>query len=125
MPTSFCTEAFVALATSQLNETAKFYEALLQQSPAEFVADRYAEFAIAGLKLALFQPQPDHQSEFSQPANAALSLCLEVPDIEEAIAHLTQLGYPPSGKISQASHGREVYAYDPGGNRLILHQAAL
>lgn len=122
MPTPFCTEAFVTLATTHLNELTKFYEALFQMPPTVFMADRYAEFAIAGLKLGLFQPQPGHQEEFSQPANAAMSLCLEVPDLEGAIAHLTQLGYPPPGEISQASHGRELYASDPDGNRLILHQ---
>ncbi|MEH2113797.1 VOC family protein [Nostoc sp.] len=52
-----------------------------------------------------------------------ISLCLEVSNLEDAIAHLTSLGYPPPGEISIASHGREIYAYDPDGNRLILHQA--
>jgi len=54
-----------------------------------------------------------------------MSLCLEVADLEGAIAHLTQLGYPPSGAIITASHGREVYAYDPDGNWLILHQTTI
>jgi hypothetical protein len=40
-----------------------------------------------------------------------------------AIATLTHLGYPPPGEIIEASHGREIYAYDPAKNRLILHQA--
>jgi len=124
MQTSFCSEAFVALATPRVNELAKFYEALLHTPPQPFMAGRYAEFAIAGLKLGLFQPQPSHQSEFDQPPRAAMSLCLEVPDLEGAILHLTQLGYPPAGTITQASHGREIYAYDPDGNRLILHQNA-
>jgi predicted enzyme related to lactoylglutathione lyase len=122
MSQSFCHAAFVALATNRLNELAKFYEALLQTVPTQLIADRYAEFAIAGLKLGLFQPQADHETEFDQPARAAMSLCLEVADLEGAIAHLTQLGYEPPGAITQASHGREVYAYDPDGNRLILHQ---
>ncbi|MHC5860203.1 VOC family protein [Nostoc sp.] len=52
-----------------------------------------------------------------------ISLCLEVSNLEDAIAHLTSLGYPPPGEISIASHGKEIYAYDPDGNRLILHQA--
>ncbi len=51
-----------------------------------------------------------------------MSLCLEVSNLEDAIAHLKTLGYPPPGNISIASHGREIYAYDPDGNRLILHQ---
>ncbi len=52
-----------------------------------------------------------------------MSLCLKVPDLEVAIAHLTRLGYPPPGEILTASHGREIYAYDPDGNWLVLHQA--
>jgi hypothetical protein len=52
-----------------------------------------------------------------------MSLCLEVSDLEDAIAHITALGFPPPGEILTASHGREIYAYDPDGNRLILHQS--
>ena len=119
---TFCAEAFVALATCQVNDAAQFYEALFDQPPQTFVADRYAEFVLPGLKLALFQPQKQHAEEFAHSAGAAMSLCLEVTDLEGAIAHLTQLGYPPPGAIQTASHGREIYAYDPDGNRLILHQ---
>ncbi len=54
-----------------------------------------------------------------------MSLCLDVENLEVAIAHLTQLGYPPSGDIITASHGREMYAYDPDGNWLILHQDSI
>ncbi|MEM6714137.1 MAG: VOC family protein [Cyanobacteria bacterium P01_D01_bin.6] len=121
--TRLCSEAFVAIATLHLKELADFYEALLTQPPLAFIPERYAEFSIAGLKLGLFQPASAHQAEFSQPAHAAMSLCLEVTDLNAAIAHLTQLGYPPSGQPTQASHGREIYAYDPDGNRLILHQS--
>ena len=124
MPQSVCSEVYVALATLRLNELTQFYEALLAEPPKAFVLHRYAEFGVAGFKLALFQPQLTHQAEFSQPAHAAMSLCLEVADLEQAIAHLTQLGYPPPGQSTQASHGREIYAYDPDGNRLILHQSS-
>jgi hypothetical protein len=53
-----------------------------------------------------------------------MSLCLEVANLDQAIARLTHLGYPPPGPILTASHGREIYAYDHDGNRLILHQAS-
>ncbi|MFM6271339.1 MAG: hypothetical protein ACKPFA_33295, partial [Dolichospermum sp.] len=57
-------------------------------------------------------------------ANSAhASLCLEVNNLESAISYLTSLGYPPLGIIYTASHGKEIYAYDPDGNRLILHQS--
>jgi len=88
----------------------------------------YAEFRLAGLKLAIFAPSADHVTEFSAtggPAmsDTAISLCVEVSDLNDAIAHLTAVGYPPPGKIIHAAHGQEIYAYDPDGNRLILHQA--
>jgi predicted enzyme related to lactoylglutathione lyase len=117
-----CSEAFVALATGNLNELAKFYEALLNSPPQIFRADVYAEFDLAGLKLGIFQPKNEGAAEFSSPRQAAMSLCLEVANLEAAIAHLTKLGYPPQSPIISASHGRETYAYDPDGNRLILHQ---
>ena len=82
----------------------------------------YAEFSIAGLRLGIFAPKSSNQSEFSQPRQSGLSICLEVESLERSIDTLAQLGYPPSGKITTASHGREIYAYDPDGNRLILHQ---
>ncbi|MEM6836792.1 MAG: VOC family protein [Cyanobacteria bacterium P01_C01_bin.120] len=114
--------ALITIATPNLNELVKFYEALLQLPPQVWLPDTYAEFAIAQLKLGIFQPQISNQREFAQPAGAAMSLCLEVMDLAAAIAHLTRLGFPPPHPIITASHGREVYAYDPDGNRLILHQ---
>ena len=118
-----CSKAFVVLATKRLNKSSKFYETLLDASPLIFRADIYAEFEIAGLKLGIFQPREEHSAEFASPEKAAMSLCLEVKDLEAAIAHLTALGYPPRSPIIEASHGRELYAYDPDGNRLILHQS--
>ena len=52
-----------------------------------------------------------------------MSLCIEVENLKEAIASLTALGYPPPGEIIEASHGTEIYAYDPANTRLILHQS--
>jgi len=63
-------------------------------------------------------PSPSHPLTPS-----GMSLCLEVENLETAIAHLTQLGSPPAEPIITASHGREIYAYDPDGNWLILHQS--
>jgi hypothetical protein len=57
---------------------------------------------------------------------------LEVEQLEGAIAAieqayletpLTAFDHLLPGEIIAASHGREVYAYDPAGNRLILHEA--
>jgi hypothetical protein len=117
-----CSEAFVALATENVTELTKFYEALLNSPPRVFRAEAYAEFDLAGLKLGLFQPKREGTTEFSSPRPAAMSLCLEVENMTTAIAHLVKLGYPPQSPVLAASHGLETYVYDPDGNRLILHQ---
>lgn len=117
-----CVEAFVALATRDMNRLVLFYGALLGSPPATDIPGRYAEFWLPNLKLGIFQPSPAHQSEFARFDGGPLSLCLEVQNLEDAIAHLTALGYPPPGAILEASHGREIYGFDPDGNRLIFHE---
>ena len=114
--------AFVTLAGENLAVLVEFYQGLLGQAPKPYVPHRYAEFLLPGLRLALFKPSAGHALEFTGAA-ASMSLCLEVGDLAGAIATLTHLGYPPPGDIIHASHGQEIYAYDPAGNRLILHQA--
>ncbi|MEM9805618.1 MAG: VOC family protein [Cyanobacteria bacterium P01_D01_bin.56] len=114
--------AFVTLAGENLSELVEFYQTILGQRPKVQIPERYAEFMLPGCKLALFNPSIGHRLEF-EGAAASMSLCLEVEDLNGAIITLTDSGYPPSGKITYASHGQEIYAYDPAGNRLILHQA--
>ncbi|MGB3298017.1 MAG: VOC family protein [Phormidesmis sp.] len=124
LPTHFSAnfqfEAFVALATTQLNGQVDFYRAFLAVEPV-LLTPTYAEFRLLGLRLALFMPKPDHRQEFAHSVGSPMSLCLEVADLRDAIARLQSLGYPPSGDIMHTSHGQEIYAYDPDGNRLILH----
>lgn len=118
-----CTEAFVTLASVDSEQLVLFYTNLLKQEPKPYIPNVYGEFQLPGLRLGIFKPKQTNQSEFENPVKSGMSLCLEVSDLEGAIAHLTGLGYPPSGEILTASHGREIYAYDPAGNRLILHQS--
>ncbi len=115
------TDAFVTLAAANAETLVRFYSQLLAQEPKPYIPNVYAEFRLTGLRLGIFQPKPNHWQEFENSSQSGMSLCLEVDDLEEAIAHLTSLGYPPPGEITTASHGREIYAYDPVGNRLILH----
>lgn len=117
-----CSAAFLTLASAQFDELVVFYRQLLSQEPQPYMAGIYAEFHLPQLQLGIFQPKADHTSEFAATSSGGMSLCLEVEDLESAIAHLTQMGYPPPQPMTTASHGREVYAYDPDGNRLILHQ---
>ncbi len=119
------TAALMTIATPDCDRLATFYQQLLDQPPVKHIPTVYAEFQLAGVILGLFQPKTAATADWTprpQP-DRGLSLCLEVADLEQAIAHLTHLGYPPPGPIMTASHGREIYAYDPDGNGLILHQS--
>lgn len=116
------TEALVTIASVNFEKLVNFYRELLNKKPSSLIPNVYAEFQLPGVRLGIFQPQKNHTSEFANSANSQISLCLEVSNLEQAIAHLANLGYPPPGEISTADHGREIYAYDPDGNRLILHQ---
>lgn len=113
-------ELWVTIATENLERLKSFYSGLLQTQAQGEIPGVYIEFVVGGLRLGIFQPR-DRQ-EFQSSTPGAMSLCVEVDDIQEAIAHLHHLGYPPPGVIQTASHGQEIYAYDPDGNRLILHQ---
>ena len=114
-------DVFVAISTTDIQALVEFYSQILQIQP---TIDRpfYAEFSLEKLRIGIFQPKPERQSEFANQSSS-MSLCLEVENLERAIACFVQLGYPPPGEIIEASHGREIYAYDPMGNRLILHQS--
>jgi predicted enzyme related to lactoylglutathione lyase len=118
-----CTKSLVTLAAKDIELLVNFYQQLLEQTPITQILGTYAEFQLPGLHLGIFQPKTSNHAEFANSAQSSMSLCLEVRDIEIAIAHLTAIGYPPPGKIATASHGKEIYAYDPEGNRIILHQA--
>jgi hypothetical protein len=142
-------QAFVALGTGNLAQLVKFYQVLLSpiQVQPPLQQPGYCEFNLPGLRLGLFQVKRDAEDQDAENQDAedqdaedqdaedqgpehqhpaplpyGLSLCLEVPNLEAAILHLRALGYPPSGPILTAAHGREIYGYDPDGNGLILHQ---
>jgi hypothetical protein len=126
------TNAFVTIASVNCENLVNFYTKFLEQKPVVLIPNVYAEFNLFGMRLGIFKPKNTNESEFETMsddmplciyATSKISLCLEVSNLEDAIAHLTALGYPPPGNISIASHGREIYAYDPDGNRIILHQA--
>lgn len=115
-------EVFVTIASTRATAIAEFYKSLTG-TPPDIQAPGYVEFQLSGLRLAIFEPNKENSTEFKAHGSGSMSLCLEVADLEAAIALLTRMGYAPPGKIIRASHGREIYAYDPDGNRLILHQS--
>ncbi|MBD2463865.1 VOC family protein [Oscillatoria sp. FACHB-1407] len=113
---------FVALADVD-GRLAQFYRQVLHCEPTFSIPQVYSEFELPGLRLGIFQPKASQQPEFAAASSGSMSLCIEVENLQEAIAHLTHLGHPPPGAIMHTSHGDEIYAYDPAGNRLILHQS--
>ncbi|HEY9816108.1 MAG TPA: hypothetical protein V6D20_09980 [Candidatus Obscuribacterales bacterium] len=118
--------AFMAIAAEPFATVIAFYQRFLDQAPNPLTPDRYGEFQLGPMRLGIFRPQPNHVSEFSAASSGPLSLCLEVPNLEAAIAQVQAAGgacLPDD--IILTSHGREVYAYDPVGNRLILHEGFL
>ncbi|MGL5078892.1 MAG: VOC family protein [Waterburya sp.] len=110
------------MATNNIQILVDFYSQLFQKQVSVYQPAIYAEFKLEKLRLCIFKPKIDHQQEFNN-LGSSISLCIEVEDIEQAIATLTKMGYPPPGEMITASHGLEIYAYDPAGNRLILHQS--
>lgn len=116
--------AWLTIGTNKFTEVVTFYRLVLQQEPKPWSQERYAEFHLPGLRLGIFRPQADHQAEFAQSDQSGFSLCLEVEDLEMAIAKFQQGNlYVNVSQIRTASHGREIYVYDPAGNRIILHQS--
>ena len=113
---------FLTIATNNLQCLVDFYSQLLQQEPNIYRPLVYAEFKLTELSIGIFQPQPNLQAEFAN-LSSSMSICLEVENLEQAIATFAEMGYAPPGSIMEASHGKEIYAYDPDGNRLILHQS--
>lgn len=116
-------DAFLTLASLDGERLVQFYRQFFQLDPQSYIPHRYGEFRLQGLRLGIFTTKVERHNEFADSARSGMSLCLEVDDLEIAIAHLTNLGYPPPGEIISNSHGREIYGYDPDGNRLILHQS--
>jgi len=115
-------DVFVTIATDEIQLLVDFYSQLFQKQPIVYQASIYAEFQLEKFRLGIFKPKSERQVEFDNLSNG-MSLCLEVEQLEAAIAYISEIGYPPAGQIIEASHGREIYAYDPAGNRLILHQS--
>lgn len=125
------TISFVTLASLKFNVLVEFYIHLFGFSPTPYLPNRYAEFQLPGLKLGIFQPQLDQSTEWIAASSGGMSLCLEVENLDQAMtaveAAYAALSIEPGarpilGPVMTPSHGREVYAYDTDGNRLILHE---
>jgi hypothetical protein len=116
-------DSLVTIGAIAFDPMINFYRQLLAQDPEPYERGIYGEFRLNTLRLAIFKPKSDHQANFTTSAGSGLSLCLQVVDLEQAIAHLRAIGHPAQQPIITASHGREVYLYDPGNNRIILYES--
>jgi predicted enzyme related to lactoylglutathione lyase len=114
-------KAFITIAAVDLKTVVNFYQQLFDRQPDVYLDNIYAEFHLNDLCLGIFKPKD--RPEFANSAGSGMSICLEVENLETAIAHLTEIGCSIPDKITTASHGKEIYIYDPVGNRLILHES--
>lgn len=119
------TGVFAAIGTEDFARAVAFYAALLGREPDERLRDSYAAFRLPSLRLAIFRPRAGGADDFRNPpgCRAGLNLVLEVADLARAAAEVERLGGSSSPPFD-APHGREAYAYDPDGNRLILVERA-
>ncbi|WP_337175665.1 VOC family protein [Paludisphaera sp.] len=115
------TGAFAAIGAEDFARAVAFYGALFGREPDERIRDSYAAFHLPALRLAIFRPRAGGADDFRNPSDrrTALNLVLEVPDLGRAVAEIERLGGTVAPPFD-APHGREAYAYDPDGNRLIL-----
>ncbi|WP_297088643.1 VOC family protein [Thermoleptolyngbya sp. C42_A2020_037] len=122
--------ATLTLSSPNLARLRQFYRTLLDIAPSFEFPNTYVEFQIGLFRFGIFQPKQEHAGEFAASHSGAMSLCLEVDNLEQAIAaveaaHSAIAAAPPrpASPIITDFHGREAYAYDPDGNRLILHES--
>lgn len=117
-------KAWMTIATIQFDRSVEFYQHLFQRSPQIFTPEKYAEFEACGIRLGIYRPTAEESPRAPITLFPAVSLCLQVEELESAIAHLHQ-AESHVGEIRSVSHGREAYAYDPDGNRIILYEPSL
>lgn len=114
-------EATAAIGAEDFSRSVAFYTAFLGREPDHRIGDGHAEFRLPGLRLEIFRPRAGGADDFRNLPGRRLGLGLvfRVVDLPRVIAEVERLG----GSVTptfDAPHGRECYAYDPDGNRLIL-----
>jgi catechol 2,3-dioxygenase-like lactoylglutathione lyase family enzyme len=114
------TRSLVTIAAIDWAATLSFYQDLLQQAPPALQPDRYAEFQLTDCRIALYAPRAT-ETPIPQPY-PSLSLCLHVQSLEGAIVQLQSRNITIPEGIQHSGHGREIYIYDPNGNRIILYE---
>jgi predicted enzyme related to lactoylglutathione lyase len=118
-------EASAAIGSEDFGRALAFYSAILGREPDERLGDGYAAFRLPGLHLQVFRPKRGGGADFANPPGrrAGLNLVFRVASLDRALAEVERAGGAATAAFS-TSHGREAYAYDPDGNRLILVESA-
>ncbi|MBD1845065.1 VOC family protein [Cyanobacteria bacterium FACHB-63] len=115
-------KAWVTIAAVEFDRSVQFYRHLFQQEPTLFTPAKYAEFEAFGIRLGIYRPTTEESPEKAPiMLFPAVSLCVQIENLESVIAHLAQVE-AFVGEVRSVSHGREAYAYDPDGNRIILYE---
>jgi predicted enzyme related to lactoylglutathione lyase len=113
----------VTIGTDKIEESVNFYQKLFGYPPNKYQKNIYAEFNLQDFTLGIFKPRTGEEEDFCNPdKKSRMSICLEVEDLELAIANLQDFGYPHIIKIKEGSTMRETYVQDPSGNRIIIYQ---
>lgn len=114
-------KAWVTIAAVEFDRSVEFYRYLFQQEPQIVTPAKYAVFETAGIRLGIYCPTEEESPE-KAPITLfpAVSLCVQIENVEKAVKHLEPEAHV--GEVRSVSHGREAYAYDPDGNRIILYE---
>lgn len=74
---------FVTIASVDNEMLVQFYTQFFKQKPIVYIPNSYAEFQLSSLRLGIFKPKDNHQSEFNGQTSGGMSLCIEVERLEE------------------------------------------
>ena len=113
---------WMTIAAEEFEAITQFYTQAFERSPDIYHSDRYAEFQCPQLCLGIFKPKPDQVPQFAPSPSSPLSFCIAVENLETAIEKFLRIGATIPGPAIAASHGREIYVFDPLQNRIILYE---
>lgn len=108
----------VHLTVRSVDESIGFYEAVFGASPEIVDGDRWGQFRVGGLAVAIAGPE-------ESAANASGWIpTFEVSDLAEACRRVVDLGGASFPIRDMGSHGRTAVTTDPAGNHLVLWSAS-
>ncbi len=107
---------YVSIPVESLEEAVKFYRGILRSEPRFVIPDRWAQFDLGPLALALYPREPDE--------GRGGEIAFRVGDLPAAMVRLSAMGVRfPSGMEefqTPTGRGRLARFRDPSGNKLEL-----